>query len=42
MLARKNLVEVPEWYQIDRARAWIVKFYEAWDKPTKAAKWKQN
>jgi eukaryotic-like serine/threonine-protein kinase len=40
MLARKNLMGVPDWYYPDRAQEWIVQLYLAWGKPRKAAEWR--
>ena len=37
MLARKDRIDVPDWYHLDRAREWIVHLYRAWGKPEKAA-----
>jgi non-specific serine/threonine protein kinase/serine/threonine-protein kinase len=42
MAARKERIEVPEWYHMDRAREWIAKLYQAWGKPEKAAEWKSQ
>jgi eukaryotic-like serine/threonine-protein kinase len=42
MLARKDKIEVPSWYHLDRAREWIVQLYQAWGKPGKAAEWKKK
>jgi eukaryotic-like serine/threonine-protein kinase len=42
MLARKDLIAVPERYQLDLAHRWIVQLYEAWGKPTKAAEWRKK
>jgi eukaryotic-like serine/threonine-protein kinase len=42
MLERKNRIEVPNWYHLDRAREWLVQFYLAWGKPEKAAEWKKK
>ena len=39
MLARKDRIAVPERFRIDRAREWILNFYQAWGKPAKAAEW---
>ena len=41
MSSRKGLMGAPNWYYLDRAREWIVQFYEAWGKPAKAAEWKK-
>jgi serine/threonine protein kinase len=41
MLARKDQMDVPNWYHLDRAREWIVQLYQAWGKPAKAAEWKK-
>ena len=42
MVARKDKIEVPNWYHLDRAREWIVQLYQAWGKPAKAAEWKKK
>ncbi len=42
MLARKERMWAPNWYYLDRASDWIVKLYQAWGKPQKAAEWKHN
>jgi eukaryotic-like serine/threonine-protein kinase len=42
MLARKNRIDVPDWYQLDRAREWIVQLYQDWGKPSQAAEWKKK
>ena len=42
MVARKDKIEVPNWYHLDRAREWIVQLYQAWGKPGKAAEWKKK
>ncbi|MBV8552552.1 MAG: serine/threonine protein kinase [Acidobacteriaceae bacterium] len=42
MLARKNRIDVPDWYHLDRAREWIVQLYASWGKPAKAAEWRQK
>ena len=39
MLARKDRIDVPDRYHLDRAREWIIQLYQAWGKPTKAAEW---
>jgi hypothetical protein len=39
MLARKQLIAVPDWYHLDRAREWIVELYQAWGRPEKAFEW---
>jgi eukaryotic-like serine/threonine-protein kinase len=41
MLARKDLMSVPDRCHMDSAHAWIIQLYEAWGKPDKAAEWKQ-
>jgi eukaryotic-like serine/threonine-protein kinase len=33
MLARKDRMDVPEWYHLDRAREWLTQLYRAWGKP---------
>jgi eukaryotic-like serine/threonine-protein kinase len=40
MLARKELIAVPDRYHLDRAQEWLVQMYQAWGKPANAAKWK--
>jgi tetratricopeptide (TPR) repeat protein len=42
MLARKDRIDVPDWYQLDRAREWIIQLYQAWGKPEKAAEWREK
>jgi len=42
MLARKDLISVPNQRHLDSAREWIVQMYEAWGKPEKAAEWRHN
>jgi eukaryotic-like serine/threonine-protein kinase len=42
MLARKDLIDVLDWYHLDRAREWIVQLYQSWGKPQKAAEWKKK
>jgi tetratricopeptide (TPR) repeat protein/tRNA A-37 threonylcarbamoyl transferase component Bud32 len=42
MKARKERFTVPEQYYLDRAREWIVRLYDEWGKPDKAAEWKSK
>jgi eukaryotic-like serine/threonine-protein kinase len=42
MVARKDKMEIGNWYHLDRAREWIVQLYQAWGKPEKAAEWKKK
>jgi serine/threonine protein kinase len=42
MLARKDRMDVPNWYHLDRAREWIVQLYQAWGKPEKVGEWKKK
>ena len=42
MLARKDLIGVPGWYHLDRAREWLVQLYQAWGKPAQAAEWRKK
>jgi eukaryotic-like serine/threonine-protein kinase len=45
MLARKEQVGwmgTASWYQLALAREWIVRLYQAWGKPEKAADWKKR
>jgi hypothetical protein len=40
MLARKDKIEAPDFYYIDRAHEWLIQLYEAWGKPEKVAEWR--
>jgi eukaryotic-like serine/threonine-protein kinase len=42
MVSRKDRMDVPSWYNLDRAREWTVQLYQAWGKPEKAAEWKKK
>jgi tetratricopeptide (TPR) repeat protein/predicted Ser/Thr protein kinase len=42
MAARKDRIEVADWYLLDRALDWIVQFYADWGKPEKTAEWQQR
>ena len=42
MLGRKDRIDVPDWYHIQRAREWIIQLYRDWDKPQKAADWREK
>jgi len=42
MAARKERMNVPDWYYLDRAREWLVQFYQDWGKPDRAAEWRQR
>jgi eukaryotic-like serine/threonine-protein kinase len=42
MLARKDLIDVPDRYHLDRARGWVVQLYQSWGKPAKAAEWRKK
>jgi hypothetical protein len=42
MLARKDRIDVPDWYHLDRAHEWLVQLYVAWGKPEKAAEWRKK
>ena len=42
MAARKDRIGVPDWYQVDRARVWLVQLYQAWGKPAQAAEWRKK
>lgn len=42
MEARKDRIQAPDRYHLDRAREWIVQLYVDWGKPGKAAEWKQK
>ena len=42
MEARKDRIAVPDWYDLDRARQWLVQLYRAWGKPGKADEWRKK
>jgi len=42
MVARKDRIDVPDWYHLDRAHEWLVQLYQAWGKPQKAAEWRKK
>jgi hypothetical protein len=42
MLERKDRISVPDQRHLASAHEWIVKIYEAWGKPQKAAEWRQQ
>ena len=42
MVARKDKIAVPDWYDLDLARDWLVELYQAWGKPEKAAELQIN
>jgi eukaryotic-like serine/threonine-protein kinase len=42
MAARKDRIDAPNWYHLDRASEWIVQLYRAQEKPEKAAEWEQK
>jgi hypothetical protein len=42
MLARKDRIAMPDRYHLDRAREWLIRLYEVWGKPEKAAEWKSK
>jgi serine/threonine protein kinase len=42
MLARKDLIAVPNWRHLDSAREWIVQMYKSWGKPEKARELRQH
>jgi tetratricopeptide (TPR) repeat protein len=42
MLERKDRIDVPDWYHMNRAREWLVQLYDAWGKPAKAAEWRKK
>jgi eukaryotic-like serine/threonine-protein kinase len=39
MLARKDRIAIPDRYNLDRAREWLVQLHVAWGKPGKPAEW---
>jgi serine/threonine protein kinase/Tfp pilus assembly protein PilF len=42
MLARKDRIDVPDWYHLDQAHKWLIHLYRAWGKPEKAAEWSRK
>ena len=42
MLARKDLITVPDRCHLDLAHQWLVQLYHAWGKPEKAAEWQKR
>lgn len=42
MLARKDKMWAPNWYHLDRTRAWLAELYDAWGQPDKAAAWRRR
>ena len=42
MAQRKDLIDVPDWYHLDRAREWLVQLYQAWGRPQEAGEWKKK
>jgi len=40
MLARKERMDVVEWYHLNLAREWLVQLYQEWSKSGQAAKWR--
>jgi tetratricopeptide (TPR) repeat protein/predicted Ser/Thr protein kinase len=42
MLARKDRIDVPSRYHLELAQQWLIKLYQAWGKPDKAAEWKNK
>jgi serine/threonine protein kinase/Tfp pilus assembly protein PilF len=42
MLARKDLIAVPDQYHLKRAQEWLVQLYVDWGKPEKAAEWRKK
>ena len=42
MLARKDLIAVPDRHHLDIAHQWLVQLYQAWGKPEKAAAWRKK
>jgi hypothetical protein len=42
MTARKDRIAIPDRYNLDRAREWIVQLYQGWGKPEKATEWREK
>jgi hypothetical protein len=42
MLTRKDRIDVPDRYHLDRAHEWLIQLYKAWGKSAKAAEWRKK
>jgi hypothetical protein len=42
MVERKERIGIPDRRHLDRAREWLVRLYQAWGKPEKAAEWRRK
>ena len=42
MAERKERMGAYNWYHLDRARDWIIRLYQSWGKPDKAAEWRSR
>jgi len=42
LLARKDVIAIPDRYYMERAREWLVQLYVDWGKPEKAAEWREK
>ncbi len=42
MVDRKEQMSAVNWYHLDRAREWIVRLYQFWGKPDRAAEWRSR
>lgn len=42
VLARKERIDAPDLYHLERAREWLVEMYAEWGKPEKSAEWKKK
>ena len=42
MRERKDQIDVPDRYHLDRAHEWLVQLYQSWGKPAKAAEWRKK
>ena len=42
LLARKDRIDVFNWYHLDRAGEWIVQLYQSWGKVEQAGEWKKK
>jgi hypothetical protein len=42
MLTRKDRIDTPDRYHLDRAGEWLVRLYQAWGDPDKAADWRKT
>jgi eukaryotic-like serine/threonine-protein kinase len=42
MVVRKARIGAPDWHHVDRSREWIIRLYQSWEKPDRAAEWRSR